>query len=51
MKQLLLCFVIVGDSKLLESGERLKNMPDRPDGLPYDSVTNGQLYIIYDSNK
>ena len=48
--QLLLCFVIVGDSAQVGGGQ-YKVPPNRADGLPYDSVTNGQHYIIYDNNK
>ena len=49
-KQLLLCFVIVGDS-FTGGPQSYRVPPNRNDGQPYDSVTNGRHYIVYDNNK
>ena len=51
--EMLLCFVIVGDSYVCNAGQRYKVPPNRPDGKQYDSVNGagGSHYIIYDNNK
>ena len=52
-KQILLCFVIVGDPFIAGAPTTYTVPPNRTDGKQHDSVNgaNGSHYIIYDNNK